>query len=76
MVHPYMRQTQHRDAGAANADQVVVRVAGMLDRLHAIVVGPGLGRDELMQESAGRIISEAKKREMPIVVDAVWAFFL
>jgi ATP-dependent NAD(P)H-hydrate dehydratase len=73
MVHPYMRQSQHRDAGASNSDQVTARVSGLLDRLHAIVVGPGLGRDELMQESAGKIISEAKKRGMPIVIDAVCA---
>jgi ATP-dependent NAD(P)H-hydrate dehydratase len=73
MVHPYMRQSQHRDSGASNSDQVTARVSGLLDRLHAIVVGPGLGRDELMQESAGKIISEAKKRGMPIVIDAVCA---
>jgi len=43
----------------------------MLDRLHALVIGPGLGRDTMMQETAGKIIVEAKKRGMPIVVDAV-----
>lgn len=43
----------------------------MLDRLHAIVIGPGLGRDKLMQESARGILEEAKKRGMGVVLDAV-----
>ena len=47
------------------------RITPMLDRLHAIVIGPGLGRDIMMQETAGRVIAEARKRGMPVVVDAV-----
>lgn len=65
MVHPYLR------SGTGSADEVVARVTGLLERLHAIVVGPGLGRDPLMQECARRILEEAKRKEMPVVVDAV-----
>lgn len=81
MVHPYLRQQQldsDSDAGshsgpaaAAAAEKVVDRVAPLLNRLHAIVVGPGLGRDPLMQASAAGIIARARLRRMPIVVDAV-----
>ncbi|KAF8251978.1 Ribokinase-like protein [Wilcoxina mikolae CBS 423.85] len=68
IVHPFMRQSNCGEP--TTADQVAERMAGMLDRLHALVVGPGLGRDKLMQESARKIIVEAKKRRLPIVVDA------
>lgn len=71
MVHPYMRQSNHRDLTASTTEQVMERITPMLDRLHAIVIGPGLGRDIMMQETAGRVIAEARKRGMPVVVDAV-----
>ena len=42
----------------------------MLDRLHVIVVGPGLGRDELMQSTARRVILAARERGIGVVIDA------
>lgn len=52
-------------------DEVSSKIVDMLGRLHAIVIGPGLGRDPLMLQTAARVIEEAKKKGMPIVVDAV-----
>lgn len=78
MVHPYLRQQQlnpdsplQPSEAAAVVDEVVDRVTPLLDRLHAIAIGPGLGRDPLMQSSAAGIIAQARLRQMPIVVDAV-----
>jgi len=48
----------------------------MLDRLHVVVLGPGLGRDSLMQETAAQIIMEVRKRKMPLVVDADGLFLV
>lgn len=48
----------------------------MLDRLHVVVLGPGLGRDSLMQETAAQIIKEVRKRKMPLVVDADGLFLV
>ncbi|KAL7274927.1 hypothetical protein RUND412_002149 [Rhizina undulata] len=76
MVHPYMRQTSHIDEEAHTPEQIVSRIAALLDRLHAIVIGPGLGRDALMQETAGKVILEAKKRGMPLVLDADGLFLI
>lgn len=45
-------------------------VTEMLDRLHVIVVGPGLGRDPLMQETCRIVVEEARRRKMPFVLDA------
>lgn len=75
MVHPYMRQSHHREKGMETAEEISSKIVDMLDRLHAIVIGPGLGRDPLMLQTAAKIIEEAKKKELPLVVDAVRAFY-
>ncbi|KAF3909142.1 hypothetical protein ABW21_db0207838 [Orbilia brochopaga] len=71
MVHPYMRQSNHLTKDdSEDEDSIVKRVEALLDRLHVIVVGPGLGRDELMQKAAGRVMKAAREKGMGIVVDA------
>ncbi|KAK6336399.1 hypothetical protein TWF696_001958 [Orbilia brochopaga] len=71
MVHPYMRQSNHlTKEDGEDEDSIVKRVEALLDRLHVIVVGPGLGRDELMQKAAGRVMKAARERGMGIVIDA------
>jgi ATP-dependent NAD(P)H-hydrate dehydratase len=45
-------------------------ITDLLPRLHVLVVGPGLSRDKCMLEAARHAIQEAKKRNMPIVIDA------
>lgn len=69
MVHPYMRQKKNMGS-SENIDSVTTEVVAMLDRLHVIVIGPGLGRDEAMQETCARVITEARKRGIPFVLDA------
>lgn len=69
MVHPYMRQQKNLLEGES-IDSVSEQVVAMLDRLHVIVIGPGLGRDPAMQETCARVITEAKKRNVSFVLDA------
>jgi ATP-dependent NAD(P)H-hydrate dehydratase len=45
-------------------------IIAMLPRFHVLVIGPGLGRDLLMQETCVMVIKAAKERKMPIVIDA------
>ncbi|RAH05568.1 MAG: hypothetical protein CMA00_004005 [Methanobacteriota archaeon] len=48
-------------------------VASLLDSNrspNAIVIGPGLGREEITIEASTRVISMAKERHIPVVVDA------
>jgi len=70
-----MRQSTH-SAKDQTASRIAGEVALLLDRLHAVVVGPGLGRDPLMQDTAGFIIAEVRKRQMPLVVDADGLFLV
>lgn len=69
MVHPYMR-SEKTLAKDETLDRVADQVVAMLDRLHVVVIGPGLGRDKHMQETCARVISEARKRGIPFVLDA------
>jgi ATP-dependent NAD(P)H-hydrate dehydratase len=69
MVHPYMRQSKNL-AKSENAESITSEVVAMLPRLHVIVIGPGLGRDELMQETCAQVIQEARKQGIPFVLDA------
>lgn len=45
-------------------------VKAWLPRLHALVVGPGLGRDHYMLENVEGILEAAKTRDIPVVIDA------
>ena len=70
-----MRQS-HKLAPSSNPDSVAAAVIEMLPRLHVIVIGPGLGRDSLMQETCARVIEAAKKENMPFVLDADGLFLV
>jgi ATP-dependent NAD(P)H-hydrate dehydratase len=70
MVHPYMRQSSHADSDA-DAESLSKQIVDMLDRLHVVVIGPGLGRDKLMQAMAACVIKAAREKNIPLVIDAV-----
>lgn len=76
MVHPLMRQSPSESQESAksekptNADAIASPIIDMLARLHVLVIGPGLGRDPLMQDTVERVIRAAKDKGIPIVLDA------
>jgi len=69
MVHPLMRQSSHAQT-SDSASSIGKAVSDMLPRLHVIVIGPGLGRDPLMQDTCAIVIENAKKAKIPFVLDA------
>ena len=46
------------------------------ERLHSLVIGPGLGRDPAVLESVKVLISEARQMEKVMVVDADGLFLV
>ncbi|KAM8922781.1 ATP-dependent (S)-NAD(P)H-hydrate dehydratase isoform 2-T2 [Lycaon pictus] len=42
-----------------------------LPRLHALVVGPGLGRDNILLENVKGILEASKARDIPVIIDAL-----
>ncbi|XP_048350299.1 ATP-dependent (S)-NAD(P)H-hydrate dehydratase isoform X1 [Sphaerodactylus townsendi] len=59
IVHPVL---DSRDA--------VQEVEKWLPRLHSVVIGPGLGRDDILLENAKGIIEKSKVKGIPVVIDA------
>ncbi|EHL02390.1 hypothetical protein M7I_1463 [Glarea lozoyensis 74030] len=69
MVHPLMRQSMHANPDDTSST-VAKAVIDMLPRLHVLVIGPGLGRDPLMQETCEKVIVAAREQNVPFVLDA------
>ncbi|KAH7412371.1 Ribokinase-like protein [Cadophora sp. MPI-SDFR-AT-0126] len=69
MVHPLMRQSTHASS-SDSASSIAKGIIDMLPRLHVLVIGPGLGRDQLMQDTCAKVLEAARKENMPLVLDA------
>lgn len=63
----FYRLAKDNDARA----RAVQMISDSLSRLHVLVVGPGLGRDENIASIAREIIIKAKSLGLYMVVDAV-----
>lgn len=75
MVHPLMRQSPNPESSGESsskepADKVASRIIDMLPRIHVLVIGPGLGRDPLMQDTVAKVVEAARGRDTPVVLDA------
>jgi len=58
-------------------EQMVEEVCSMMDRMHVLVLGPGLGRCPLVLEATARIIQRAQSQyHLPLVIDADGLFLL
>ncbi|TIB12651.1 hypothetical protein E3P89_00799 [Wallemia ichthyophaga] len=57
-------------------EHIRTAIDDIVARLHVLVVGPGLGRDEHMQACAGAAISAARSRNIPLVIDADGLWYL
>lgn len=55
---------------------MVDQVDELLDKLHALVIGPGLGRCPLVMKATSRIIQKARYMNLPLVLDADALFIL
>lgn len=53
-----------------DSPNAVDEIEKWLPRLHGLVVGPGLGREDLLLKTAKEVIERSKARNIPIVIDA------
>ena len=65
-----MRETSEVPASHSPATDLASPIISMLNNLHAVVIGPGLGRDKLMQATVAEIIKSAREKNVPLVLDA------
>ncbi|KAI0072290.1 Ribokinase-like protein [Panus rudis PR-1116 ss-1] len=63
IVHPILREDQ-------TVDKLKPELSSLFSRLHVLVVGPGLGREDYMQKFAKLAVNLAKEQGMYIVLDA------
>jgi ATP-dependent NAD(P)H-hydrate dehydratase len=64
---------RQRDAAV---EAMVHAVEPWLDRMHCLIVGPGLGRCPIVMEATAKIIERAKSKRLALVVDADALFLL
>jgi len=69
IVHPILREDHSHD-------QVKPELESLLSRLHVLIVGPGLGREDYMQNFARLAVSLARERQMYLVLDADALFMI
>lgn len=71
MVHPLLRSTASAPKDS-NPHELAAPILEMLERLHALVIGPGLGRDPLTQKQVREIVEAARAQDPPLsmIMDA------
>ncbi|CAI5462654.1 unnamed protein product [Closterium sp. Yama58-4] len=75
IVHPALRESYdvRLDTPGQRIEIVeaaVRTVSDWLPRMDCVVIGPGLGRDSLLQECVADIMSAARQARIPMVIDA------
>ena len=65
------------NAGAARlAESMATEVVSRIPRLHSLVIGPGLGRDERVFSGVRKVISAAREKGVYLVLDADALFLI
>eukprot|EP00446_Apocalathium_sp_SHHI-4_P072709 CAMPEP_0177559442 /NCGR_PEP_ID=MMETSP0369-20130122/70838_1 /TAXON_ID=447022 ORGANISM="Scrippsiella hangoei-like, Strain SHHI-4" /NCGR_SAMPLE_ID=MMETSP0369 /ASSEMBLY_ACC=CAM_ASM_000364 /LENGTH=668 /DNA_ID=CAMNT_0019046171 /DNA_START=29 /DNA_END=2038 /DNA_ORIENTATION=+ len=58
------------ETASAEKDRMVEKMVALLPRLHALVIGPGLGRHPAVLDAVARVVEAARETRLPLVVDA------
>jgi ATP-dependent NAD(P)H-hydrate dehydratase len=70
IVFPLLRQSSDTSNQQEKVDSIMKQVEPLFERMSSVIIGPGLGRDPLMQATAAAIVKHLKERKMPLVIDA------
>ena len=77
MVSPILRSVaslkmEGRDKDTETDESLAAPILSMLERLHVLVIGPGLGRDEVTQRQVRAVMKAVRKmaKPLPMVLDA------
>ncbi|XP_002741386.1 ATP-dependent (S)-NAD(P)H-hydrate dehydratase-like [Saccoglossus kowalevskii] len=65
IVHPFL-----------NTSNGLEQITSMLNKFHATIIGPGLGRDDSLLPTIKSIINKCRDLDMPLVIDADGVFFV
>lgn len=67
IVHPILASEESK----ISCKQSIKQVTDMLERFTALVIGPGLGRDERVMDVATGIIESCRDTNIPLILDGV-----
>jgi len=72
IVLPSLRTVQesNEEKSPKSVKDIVADILSWVSRLHVLVIGPGLGRDKMIQETTGAIIRGARDINLPLLIDA------
>ncbi|XP_043811086.1 ATP-dependent (S)-NAD(P)H-hydrate dehydratase isoform X2 [Manihot esculenta] len=78
IVHPILEESYSIGEGDRKyiSGKVVAEVDKWLERFDCLVVGPGLGRDPFLLDCVSEIIKQARRLNVPIVVDGDGLFLV
>lgn len=73
IVFPYVYEEDQSGKSGLNTDQEVNRcvksIEDLFPRLHALVLGPGMGRSKPALDIAAKVIQSAKDKHLPLIID-------
>jgi len=83
-IHSFLRanlrtcnlSTNLVDKSSMLVDKMVNEVTSTMNRLHVLIIGPGLGRCPLVFKGVAKIIQAAQSQNIPLVLDADALFML
>lgn len=79
MIPPFVVENQCRESESVNSEEttkIATKIASLFNRFHAIVVGPGLGRDAKVLDTVYHVVQMACKERIPLVIDGDGLFLL
>jgi ATP-dependent NAD(P)H-hydrate dehydratase len=65
IVYPYL-----------DSMNAIEEITSLLPKLHSVVIGPGLGRNDRILATVGQIIDKVKELDLPMVLDADALYFV
>ncbi|XP_037497407.1 ATP-dependent (S)-NAD(P)H-hydrate dehydratase isoform X4 [Jatropha curcas] len=78
IVHPILEESYNVGDGDKKymSDKVVAEVDKWMERFDCLVVGPGLGRDPFLLDCVSEIMKQARRSNVPIIVDGDGLFLV
>jgi ATP-dependent NAD(P)H-hydrate dehydratase len=59
-----------------DSDNALSQIADLLPKMHCVVIGPGLGREEHLLQAVKGVIEKARSLKLPLVIDADGVYLL
>jgi ATP-dependent NAD(P)H-hydrate dehydratase len=76
VMNQYASQEGKTVQNHVHVQEMIEKVLSSIDRTHALIIGPGLGRDANVMMATAEIIKEAKRKGISMVLDADALFLI